>query len=71
MSELEKEIRTEYVRMNRILAQKSDKFTMGNTAETWEALSQYGYPLAYYENKEDAEKHVINFYTKNIHLIRQ
>ena len=71
MNPLESEIRAEFARMNQPLSQKSVNFTFGNTAETWESLSQYGYAMAYYPTQKEAEYHTIAFYKSHMSLIRQ
>lgn len=70
MTSLESRIREEYERMNQPLSrfEKGNGY-MGNTAEYWVALSQYGHSMAYYETQNDAEQHVINFYTANYFLL--
>jgi len=68
---IEEEIKKEFARMNQPLTKKTNSFLYGNTAETWESLSQYGFTLAYYETQAQAEEHTINFYKKNMFLIRQ
>ena len=71
MNELEKEIRDTFARMNQPLSRKSDNFTMGNTCEAWEALSQYGFAMAYYPTQAEAENHTVLFYKSHMNLIRQ
>lgn len=68
---IEQEIRDNFARMNQKLSRKSDNFTMGNTCEAWEALSQYGFPMAYYPTQAEAESYVIMFYRSHMGLIRQ
>ncbi len=71
MSKIEQEIRAEFARMNKALAVKGKNFTYGNTAEYWEGLSQYGFPMFYCETADQAEQCVIEFYRSHMFLIRQ
>lgn len=65
MIQNEKEIRENYKRMGVSLTYH-DKFLGG-----WAAQSQYGYPLAWFDNERDAEAHALNYYDKRMNLIRQ
>lgn len=71
MKTLEQEIREEFARMGKSLSRKSDNFMYGNTRETWEGLSQYGFPMFYCDTQEEAEKLIIEWYKNNMQLIRQ
>lgn len=71
MNPLEKEIRDEFARMGKNLSQKGNNFMYGNTRETWEGLSQYGFPMFYADTQEEAEKLIIEWYKDHMNLIRQ
>lgn len=71
MNKLEQEIRDNFARMNQSLSRKSNNFTMGNTAETWEGLSQYGFPMFYAPTQAEAEQYIVDWYKSHMWLIRQ
>ena len=65
-SRIEQEIRDCYERMDHALATRE-----GFGSPAWSANSAYGYTLSLHDTREVAERAVIDYYRKRMHLIRQ
>ncbi len=65
---LESEIRECFARMGVELADQGRGLLKGSK---WQANSQYGYSMAEFDTKEEAEYYVILYYSSNMKLIRQ
>lgn len=66
MTNVEREIRDCYKRMNHELATRE-----GFGSSQWSANSQYGVTLSLHETQELAEQAALDYYSERMNLIRQ